>query len=195
MRKIGALLVALTIIIPACGGASDQGGSADRPSRETTTGRSSGQATMERSAAIYSAVIRRLVTKDHTYGSAPSPFKRIYIVNGIVPEASDPGIAPKARQPFVAGVRHGIAGELSDLPPLKFVSDPEAVIVDRNECPRVKGEGVLISLGPISASGRRVTVANGLFFACLGGQWLTYVLELVDGDWRVVGTKGTVAIS
>jgi hypothetical protein len=195
MRKIGALLVALTIIIPACGGASDQDGSADRPSRETTTGRSSGQATMERSAAIYSAVIRRLVTKDHTYGSAPSPFKRIYIVNGIVPEASDPGIAPKARQPFVAGVRHGIAGELSDLPPLKFVSDPEAVIVDRNECPRVKGEGVLISLGPISASGRRVTVANGLFFACLGGQWLTYVLELVDGDWRVVGTKGTVAIS
>jgi hypothetical protein len=195
MRKAGTLLAAITIVLPACGGASDQGGSADRPSRETTTARSSGEATMERSAAIYSAVIRQLVTKDHTFGGAPSPFKRIYIVDGVVPAADDPGIPRETRQPFVAKVRHGIARELSDLPPLKFVSVPDVVIVDKNECPRVKGEGVLISLGPISAGGRRVTVANGLFFACLGGQWLTYVLARVDGDWRVVGTKGTVAIS
>jgi hypothetical protein len=34
-----------------------------------------------------------------------------------------------------------------------------------------------------------------MFFACLGGQWLTYVLERSDGDWQVVGTRGPVAIS
>jgi hypothetical protein len=40
-----------------------------------------------------------------------------------------------------------------------------------------------------------VTVPNDIFFACLGGQWLTYVLEQADGNWRVSGTTGVIGIS
>jgi hypothetical protein len=195
MRKIGALLAALTMVLSACDGGSDQGASTDHPRSDSDTLVGKDPEKTGRTAAVYAAVVRRLVTKDHTFGGAPSPFRRVYIVDGVVPEAGYPAVPRETRQPFVVEVRDGIARELADLPPIEFVSDPEAVIVDQNQCPRVKGKGVLISLGPISGSGRRVTVANGLFFACLGGQWLTYVLERVDGDWRVVGTKGPVAIS
>jgi hypothetical protein len=195
MRRLPASLAVLTIGLSACGGVSDQAGPRDRPSGEGAGPPKAEQAGVERTAAVYAAVVRRLVTKDHTFGSAPSPFKRVYIVDGVVAKAGNPTIPDEARQPFGAGVRDGIARELTDLAPLQFVSNPEAVIVDDEDCPRVKREGVLISLGPISGSGRRVTVANGLFIACLGGQWLTYVLERVDDDWRVTGTKGPVAIS
>jgi hypothetical protein len=193
MKKTGALVAAITILVPGCS-ALDRGGRADRASRETTTATSGGQATMARSAAIYAAVTRRLVTKDHTFGRSPSPFKRIYIVDGVVAEAADPGIPREPRRPFVVAVKDGIARQLADLREVQFVSDPEAVI-EGQKCPRAEGDGVLVSLGPISGTGRRVTVANGVFFSCLGGQWLTYVLERVDGDWRVVGTKGAVAVS
>jgi hypothetical protein len=36
---------------------------------------------------IYSAVIRRLVTRDHTFGSGPSPFQRIYVLDGVIAES------------------------------------------------------------------------------------------------------------
>jgi hypothetical protein len=73
------------------------------------------------------------------------------------------------------------------------VSDPGTVIVSERGCAQVKDGGVLISLGPIEG-GARVTVPNGLFFACLGGQWQTYVLERVEGEWDVQGTTGPIAI-
>ena len=55
---------------------------------------------------------------------------------------------------------------------------------------------MLISLGPIEkVRGDAVTVGNSLFFAGKGGQWLTYVLEPENGNWRVLGTKGPIVIS
>jgi hypothetical protein len=131
-------------------------------------------------------------------GGEPSPFERVFVIDGVVERAADPsaGAHQIALKPFGAGTRERIARDLTDLPPLQFVTDPTSVTVDRKGCARVKGGGVLISLGPISkGTAETVTVANGLFFACLGGQWLTYVLKPVSGGWRVVGTTGPVAIS
>jgi hypothetical protein len=85
--------------------------------------------------------------------------------------------------------------ELADLPPVELVSDPGSVVIGKKRCAHVKGNGVLITLGPISGGNDEVTVPNSLFFACLGGQWLTYVLERSDSAWQVVGTKGPIAIS
>ncbi|MDQ3669056.1 MAG: hypothetical protein M3377_02080 [Actinomycetota bacterium] len=99
------------------------------------------------------------------------------------------------RPPFAAQLKETVVRALADLPRVEFLSDPATVPVDEKTCPRVKGDGVLISLGPISKGDRRVTVATGLFVACLGGQWLTYVLERGDDEWRIVGTRGPVAIS
>jgi hypothetical protein len=193
MRKRGSLVAVVSLALSACGGAPDDGGPA-----QTSGGRSKTQATTERTAAIYAAVVRQLITRDHTFGSAPPPFKRVYIIDGAVANASDPGLPArgKARGRFPAGLKSRVVSRLTDLPPIEFVIDDRDVVVDRNKCPRVKADGVLVTLGPISSGARRVAVPSGLFFACLGGQWLTYVLERrKDGEWNIVGTKGPVAIS
>jgi hypothetical protein len=187
------LLAAMSLALPACGAGSEQGNRPQAP----LGGGGGGATSSERTADVYSAVVRQLVTRDHTFGRAPSPFKRVYIVDGVVADASDPRMPAYAdvKRPFAAAVKNGMLESLQDLPSIEFVTDPTDVVVDENDCPRVKADGVLLSLGAISGGGRRVTVPNGLFFACLGGQWLTYVLELKGGAWTVVGTRGPVAIS
>jgi hypothetical protein len=192
-----ALLFALSTIVSGCSGEqrASRPESGSRPENARPSGKSERD---QRKASIYAAVIRRLVTKDHTFGGEPSPFQRVFVIDGVVERAADPsaGAHQIALKPFGAGTRERIARDLTDLPPLQFVTDPTSVTVNRKSCARVKGGGVLISLGPISkGTTQTVTVANGLFFACLGGQWLTYVLKPVSGAWRVVGTTGPVAIS
>ena len=182
MRRIGALLVGLTLVLAGCGGAikPNSGGEKDAGAEAT-----------ERTIGIYSAIIRQLVTVDHTFGSEPSPFDRVFVVDGVASEAGDPmAVPPDSVQPFSAEVRAGIIRELVDLPPVTFVTDPDSVVVTKNQCAQVKGNGVLITLGPISGGKNTVTVPNDLFFACLGGLWLTYELELADGGWKIVGTDG-----
>jgi hypothetical protein len=185
MRKLALpVLVAL-----AASGCAWTGSFAPRGANEDGAG--------ERTAAIYTAVIRQLVMKDHTFGQGPAPFKRVFVVDGAIRTAEEP-LAGTDRPPksFSLAVKLQILEALQDLPPVRFVADPDTVIVDRNGCAQVKGGGVLISLGPIDkARGEAVRVPNGLFIACLGGQWLTYVLEPRAGTWRVVGTTGPVVIS
>lgn len=190
MRAI-PVLVGLAIALSACGGSP--GDDPGVPLGPVPAG-NAGQAPTERTVDVYATVVRQLVTKDHTFGDEPSPFERVYVVDGVVENAGDPSDVPRER--FPAAVKEGIARALADLPNVEFVADPDSVIVGESECAHVKGDGALISLGPIKdRSGGRVTVANGLFFACLGGQWLTYVLEPAEPSWRVVGTTGPIAIS
>ncbi|MGH3042610.1 MAG: hypothetical protein ACRDNG_12895 [Gaiellaceae bacterium] len=190
MRRIGALLAGWALVVAACGGSAET-----HPGSETGGG--TDDAVAERTIGVYSAVVRQLVTKDHTFGAEESPFDRVFIVDGVSDEAGElPRSSPRViLQPFSPDVRAGIARELVDLPPVEFVSDPDSVVTGKKQCAHVKGNGVLITLGPISDDEHSVTVSNSLFFACLGGQWLTYELERADGDWRVVGTKGPIAIS
>jgi hypothetical protein len=147
---------------------------------------------------IYSAVIRHLVTRDHTFGGGPSPFESVYVLDGVIADASDPMagnlFGPPARSfplPLVAGIQE----RLRDLPPLRFVSNGNRV---RRGKPLdgVKNEGVIISLGPIEAKKpHRVQVSNSLWCGGLCGQWLTYVLREDDGRWRITGTTGPRIIS
>ena len=184
MRARALLLVGLTIAASGCAWSPDLGfGDA---------------AATERTSAVYAAVIRRLVMEDHTFGMGPAPFERVYVIDGVVDGAGDVYAEPKGpRKPFSPAVKRSISRALADLPPVRFVSDREAVVVvGETSCAHVKNGGALISLGPISKARQgAVTVGNELFVACLAGQWLTYVLERREGTWRVVGTKGPIAVS
>jgi hypothetical protein len=187
MRRFAALLVGLTLVLAGCGRTmvAEPGDENDADA-----------ASAERMIGVYSAVIRRLITVDHTFGSGPSPFDRVFIVDGVAADAGGPAAVPAGSvKPFSPEVKAGIIRELADLPPVEFVANPDSVVVGEKRCAHVKWEGVLITLGPISGGKDSVTVPNGLFFACLGGQWLTYELEHADGDWQVTGTKGPIAIS
>lgn len=184
MRNV--VLLTLVVALAASGCQAWTGASVPAPLHQK------GNEAEERAVAIYAAVIRQLVTKDHTFGGGPSPFKRVFVADGVVRNASDPHVGKGPARRFSSAVKRGILRALRDLPPVRFVADPDEVIV---EC-RVERGGALISLGPLGKGrGDAVTVANGLFFACLGGQWLTYVLEPAAGTWRVVGTKGPISIS
>jgi hypothetical protein len=189
-------LLVLAAMLSACDGTpaiSTEAG----PTPKVGRPQGSADLDIQRTARIYATVVRQLVNEDHTFGEEPSPFKRVFVVDGVAERAGDPvGGRHVPSKPFTAEVKAGIVREVADLPPLRFVRDPASVVATNRRCAYVQGKGALITLGPISnGTAETVTVANGLFFACLGGQWLTYVLKPVGSSWRVVGTTGPVAIS
>ena len=153
---------------------------------------------IERQVAIYSAVIRRLLTKDHTFGTEGPGLEVVYVLDRPVDTAGAPdvGSTPEGEgEPFSEDLRARLRAGLADLPPIEFVSDREDVVVEKDGFPMVKGGDGLVTLGPIPESGDRLEVPASLYFTGLAGIWLTYVVEGSGGDWKVTGTTGPVAIS
>jgi hypothetical protein len=198
MKRISALLLAVALALTACDRSTESGPTTETGGPTTETGSPTVQPDA-RTVAVYSAVVRQLVLEDHTFGGGEAPFERVFIDVRIDEDAGDPhgdlGGPPAQAPRLTAEDQAAILRELTDLPRVGFVEDSDSVIVGRDSCAHVKGKGVLITLGPISTRNDRVTVPNGLFFACLAGQWLTYVLERAECDWHVTGTKGPIAIS
>jgi hypothetical protein len=202
-RSITArLLVVATLtlaLLPGCGGGSDE---SQRPTPGAPDSGEPGAKSTDRSAAIYAAVVRQLVTKDHTFGGADPGFKVIYVLDGVVADAADPSKPANAndpKEPFSHDVKDGVRflSTLADLPPVEFVVSRHSAVAGASASSpgEVKNGGVLISLGPIDPDGKRVEVETSLWINGLAGQWLTYVLEQKNGSWAVTGTTGPMAIS
>jgi hypothetical protein len=194
MRRYAVLLVSLVLASAGC----EAGGPAPpRSSGESGTPQSGIDPGNDRSVAIYSAVIRQLVTKDHTFGQGESPFEHVYVLDGVVPRTGNvnQSFSTEPDRPFADDLKQAIEAELRDLPPIDFVTDRDSVLRGRQGRGGVVNRGVIVSLGPIAPSGNRVEVANNLWCGGLCGQWLTYVVKRQHGRWRVTGTVGPVAIS
>lgn len=199
--RAGVLVAAtLALAVPlGCGGGSDE---SQQPAPGATDSGEPGAKSTNRSAAIYAAVVRQLVTKDHTFGGADPGFKLVYVLDGVVVDAADPSKpanAHDAKEPFSHDVKDGVRflSTLADLPPVEFIADRDSVVAGpaASGPGQVKNGGVLISLGPIEPDGKRVKVEASLWISGLAGEWLTYVLEQRDGTWKVTGTTGPMAIS
>jgi hypothetical protein len=200
--KRWAILVAATLTLAVsveCGGGSDE---SQQPTPGATDSGESAAESTNRSAAIYAAVVRQLVTKDHTFGGADPGFKVVYVLDGVVVDAADPSKPPSAhdpKEPFSHDVKDGVSflSTLAELPPVEFVASRHSVVVGGSSSSpgQVKNSGVLISLGPIEPDGERVEVETSLWINGLAGQWLTYVLAQRNGAWKVTGTTGPMAIS
>ena len=193
MRQMLITLVAIMMFAVGCTNESAE--------RFTTRSRSSGTESPTDEARaeieIYSAVIRRLLTKDHTFGGGPSPFKYVYVVDGPIKDAGDPrkDLFGPASKPFSTTVIDGIEEELRDLPPVRFVTDGNDVRRGKEGMGGVMKDGVIISLGSIERKKDRVNVSNGLWCGGLCGQWMTYVLIQEGGAWKITGTTGPYVIS
>ena len=185
MGRIGVLLVLVALLAAGCHGGPTESDAGGGKSPETTDDE-------KRMIDVYAAIIRQLVTEDHTFGGGPPPFKRVYVLGGVA--ADSDAVRSQAVEPFTPAVRAGILEELQDLPPVEFVSRPGSVVTGEKRCARVIGDGALITLHPISGDAEKVSVRSQLFFACLGGLSLTYVLEPDEEGWRVTGTKGPSVI-
>ena len=188
MKPIAVALAAITLLTAGCTKTADPVAGGEKGVETDAE---------QRTIDIYAAIIRRLVTKDHTFGTGPSPFERVYVVDGVAADVGDrTAVTPATVEPFSPTVRAGILAELRDLPPVEFVSDPASVVTGEKRCARVFGKGALITVGAISGDGEKVSVPSDLFFSCLGALRLNYVLErAAHGGWQVVGTKGPVVIS
>jgi hypothetical protein len=195
-RSVSAALAVAALVAGGCGNSAG-----DRKSAQEPGGTASPAAGGERSAAIYAAVVRRLVTKDHTVGGADPGFTKVYVIDGAVPGAADPFRSTpsrRARGGFSAALKRALTAKLSDLPPLEFVSRRADVVEGENggAAPgRVVNGGVLLTLGPIRGGDDRVTVGGSLWLSGLAGSWQTYVVEQKGGRWAVTGTTGPAAIS
>lgn len=194
MRKM--LLILLTATIAAAGCTNDPERPSAKPSLSPGTATPADDVTAE--VQIYSSVIRRLVTRDHTFGRGKSPFEHVFVVSGPIPNAGDPRADEyfgPASEPFPPDVIAGIEEELEDLPPVTFVADGNDVRRGKQGMGGVKNDGVIISMGPIEPKKEGVHVSNGLWCGGRCGQWLTYVLAEEGGQWKVTGTTGPSAIS
>lgn len=155
----------------------------------------------QRAAAIYSAVIRELVTKDNTFGSAPRSVKVIYVLDHPIEGAGDPEARATTRssqEGFSEALKMAIRARLAELFPVKFVPSRSSAVVgeEAGASPgHVRAGGVLITLGPIVEKEGDVRVGNSWWMNGLAGQWSTYVLGERGAGWKVTGLSGPIAIS
>ena len=189
MKMPGVVALFAVLVASACGGTAGQG--------STHPQGSDGAGQASRDALVYAAVIRQLVTEDHGFGGAPSPYRRVYVLDGAVPSAADPmRLLDQPAQPFADGLDQQVIAELDGLPPVSFVASRRLAITGA-EPGHVVHRGVLITLGPITwVDAQTAKVANNRWASGLNGQWLTYTVSYESSSWRVTGVAGdTVAIS
>ena len=186
-----ALRVAALAILVVTGACTDQ----DRPPIGIAPTAEPSPPAIE--VEIYSDVIERLVTKDHTFGRNASPFDRVYVIEGPVEGAGDPMTGFKrSTRPFDQATKEAILVRLKDLPPIEFITDADEARIGRQGMGGVRGNGVIITLGPIRRkSPTELHVGHSLWCSGLCGSWATYVVEERDDGWKITGTTGPVAIS
>ncbi|HZN18352.1 MAG TPA: hypothetical protein VFB84_09240 [Micromonosporaceae bacterium] len=192
IRPLAAVLPVLLAGVAACAVTppSGPGPGSGGPSAQPEPG-------VDRSAAVYSAVLRRyLTTSDHSYGDEHR-FGTVYVLDHAVAGAADPMRTTQSgqREPISPDSQHAIVQALADVGAVEFVADRDEVVENANGCERVRGEAVLVTLGPVPAQGDRVEVGVYGFMACLAATWMTYVAQRGSSGWEVKGTTGPVAIS
>lgn len=194
--KPAPLLVLVVMIGAGCTGGSPSASDHETPPALQTVQPSpqaeSDQSPPPRDARIYSAVIRQLMIERST--SRPEV---VYVVNGAVAGAGRPRGDPfsPATQPFEQDVIEALRQRLDrdrDLPPVRFITDGSNLLRQHGI---VKNNGVLISLGPIEGTKRRVLVANTFWCGGKCSGWQTYVVSNKSGRWRVTGVSGPVVQS
>lgn len=189
--RVTVLLTLVAVLVSACTG-SNSG-----PSHPNRGGATAESHRASQAALVYAAVIRQLVTKDHGFGTAPSPYRHVYVLDGVVPSAGDPmHLVDQPANPFADGLGLQIAAALPQLPPVTFVRSRRLAITGA-ELGHVIHRGVLITLGRIEwIDSKTARVANNRWASGDNGQWLAYTVKYESSSWRVSGVASrTVAIS
>jgi hypothetical protein len=131
-------------------------------------------------AEIYAAVARRLYTVDHTFGDNAPSFPAVYL-EGSADER----------------VRESVVAALADLPAeFVWIDSRSEISIDGTTGLVDGGDAAIFTLGDIHPQeDGTVQVEGSLYFANLGAGGRTYILERVDGEWRVTGDTGVIWIS
>jgi hypothetical protein len=141
---------------------------------------------VDRQALIYAAVLRQYLTSGDAAIAADYRFRQNFVIDHAVAGAgaADPGTA--GDEPIPPAARRAITHALTDVGPLTFVASGDEVI-EPHSCANVRGDGILITLGPVEGTGDRVQVSVNGHMSCLGGNSLTYEVQQTSSGWRVSG--------
>lgn len=146
--------------------------------------------------AIYAAVVRQLLTVDHTFGDESPNFPTVYLVRSTDDGVGDPD-APQAEPRILPeSVQSTMIATLDELSAeFLWVDDADEVPRDENTG-FVAGGGAIITLGNIHfQEDGSVLISAKLYFSMLGATGKTYVLQQLDGIWQVTGDTGVQWIS
>jgi ABC-type transport system involved in multi-copper enzyme maturation permease subunit len=143
-------------------------------------------------ASIYTAVARQLYVVDHTFEKGhQSP--AVYILATTDDSVGDPDAPRGEGQVIPEGVRQAVSDALADDPQVPatvtWVESRDQVPMDDKDT--VEGGGAIFTLGnPHFQTDGTVHVSASVYFANLGAGGRTYILQEVDGEWRIIGTTG-----
>lgn len=141
-------------------------------------------------AVIYAAVIRQLYTVDHTFDQPPT-LSTLYVLRSTDDSVGDPNVLQSNNVELPESLREKINLELiSSADSLKIVW-----VDDRDEVPMDDTDGVIegaiITLGNIHLQeDGSVQVSGSIYFASLASGGQTYILQVVNDIWEVVGNTG-----
>jgi hypothetical protein len=147
-------------------------------------------------AAVYAAIIRQLATEDDTFGGKLNP-NTLYIIRNTDDSAGNPVEGQKFDTSMISEtLQSEIFTMLTDL-------SVEIIWIDTFEDAEfeesgfeVKHGGAIITLGNIyEQEDGSVQVAGSIYIANLAAGGSTYILEQVDGSWKITGRVGPVWMS
>lgn len=146
--------------------------------------------------SVYAKVIRQLATIDDTFGGNLNP-ATIYVIKNTDDKVGNPG-EQEARSKVIPDTSQStITDLLSDLPAeIIWVDKFEDAEFEQTPYFEVKDGGAIITLGNIYLQGNgSVQVAGSIYIANMAAGGTTYVLEKIDGAWRITGWVGGSWIS
>jgi len=147
-------------------------------------------------AAIYVAIIRQLATEDDTFGGNLNP-STLYIIrntddsagNPVEGQKSDTSMIPEALQSEISTMLTDLSAEIIWIDTFEDAEFEESSF-------EVKRGGAIITLGNIYAQeDGSVQVVGSIYIANLAAGGSTYILEKVDGAWKIAGRVGPVWMS
>ena len=146
-------------------------------------------------SAIYAAVVRQLYTVDHTFGNKPPNWPVVYLLRDTNDTAGDPRATETNSSRLEESVQEAIVAALDDLPAEFIWIDDSHEVIDETIM-AVKDNGALITLGNthLQKDGS-VQVPASIYFASTGAGGMTYIIEQVDGVWKITGNTGVSWIS
>jgi len=194
------VMTALAVSTAGCGGLAVAGAppvAGARPAMHTPASHKPAAVTEAKAkeAEVYVQVLRRYLSTP-AENSFPEPFKTVYVLNQVYPDAANPNGTHGHGAPIPPQTQRQVAAGLAGMTRVIFIADRTSVIEAKGGCGQVKNGGILITLGPPVVHGHQLRVGINGWVACLGATWLTYVLQDQPGaGWRVTGTTPTMAIA
>lgn len=145
---------------------------------------------------IYSAVLVRLVLEDHTFGSGPSPFEAVYVLDRTASRGS--GLYQQIDgAPFGDPLEAEVIDQSDGLPTVEFIAEAgERADPGRRGMTGVDNNGVIVSLSDIAHRGDGTAeVGAGYWCGIDCGYGTTYVVGEIAGRWEVLDNAGPITIS